>query len=353
MANGDTSPNRPGLITPGGVDPMAGFYKVFGNMVMLAFADTCVFRGLSTTRTIPYGKSAGFAAIGRAQAYFHTTGKDIFDAGNSLLSTIPHNERVINLDNKIISAVAVSEMDELFNHFDVAGPYAEQLGIALANRYDQLGLITAVKAARATSIFNNTTNGHFAGTVITDSAIATSGPTFVEALFQAAKTMDEKEVPKTDRVVVVPPSIYYNLIKHPNTLVIATANGSAAASNGFPQLGGADGANGSFTKATIYQLAGFRIVMSNHIPTTDIASNDAFFGTGAGGASANGNVYYGDFSKTKAVAFAKPAVGVLQLLDISLESKWSMERQATLMVAKMATGMGVLRPEYAVEFATP
>lgn len=330
---------------------MALFLKVFGQEVLLAFEDACVVKPRVTTRSIPYGKSAQFPALGRAAAFYHTAGKNILDAGNSLLSTIPANERIIYLDNKLISAVTINEMDELFNHYDVRGPYAAQLGIALANRYDQLGLNALVLAARTSAILTGT-NGHFAGTVITDAAMATSGQAVVDAAFAAAQKLREKEVPGgADWTLVLSPAMYYNVIKNPMVTTIATAAGSAVASHGFPQFGGSDGPNGSYARGIIHQLAGFTLVMSNHIPSTNITSGDAFFGTGA--ASANGNVYYGDFSKTKAVAFARPALGVLTLKDISLESEWHMEYQATAMLAKLATGMGTLRPEFAIEFAIP
>lgn len=347
MANGDTTVSRLGQDNLSG-SALALFLKVFSGEVMATFEETNVMRQLIERRTIPYGKSATFPVLGRASAFYHTAGKNIADAGNSLLSTIAASERVINVDNKLISAVSVNEVDELMNHYDIRGPYSTELGRAVSKRYDQLGLNTMVLAARASA----TITGLNGGATVTSATMGTSGPSLQSALFTAAQKLDEKDVPKEDRFAVISPAMFYNLIRDPSTTSIATANGSAITTSGYPLLSrDLEGANGSFSGARLREVAGFTILVSNHIPVTNIASNDAFFGTTA--ASANGNVYYGDFSKTLGVAFHRSAIGVVQLRDIALEAEYKIEYQGTLMVAKMVTGMGILRPECAIELATP
>ena len=65
------------------------------------------------------------------------------------------------------------------------------------------------------------------------------------------------------------------------------------------------------------------------------------------------NTYNGDFSNTVAVTFQKSAIGTVKLRDLAVESEYKIERQANAMVAKYAMGHGILRPEGAVEIATP
>lgn len=357
MANGNTTPTRPGQVNLAG-DDIALFLKVFSGEVITTFEEMNVMKNLVTMRTISSGKSAQFPVMGRASAFYHAVGTNILDEGNSLLSTIAQAERVINVDNKLISAVVISEIDELMNHYDVRKPYSQEIGRAIAKRFDQLALHTAILTARQSA----TITGLNGGSVITDANMATQGAALSAALFAAAQKLDEKDVPKEDRVAVVSPAMYYNLIKDPNTTQLAgsmasTGSTYAVASNGFPLLDQRlEGSNGSYAKGVIYQVAGIRIFSSNHIPSTNIANTDAFFGnTGAGanGASARGNTYYGDFSKTKGVVFHKSALGVLKLKDISLESEYRLEYQGTAMVARLIVGMGPLRPESAVELATP
>ena len=49
-----------------------------------------------------------------------------------------------------------------------------------------------------------------------------------------------------------------------------------------------------------------------------------------------------------AMVFHKSAVGCVKLKDLSMESEYLIERQGTLMVAKMAQGMGALRNDAVV-----
>ena len=46
------------------------------------------------------------------------------------------------------------------------------------------------------------------------------------------------------------------------------------------------------------------------------------------------------------------AVGTLKLMDLAMETERDVRRQEDFMVAKLAVGHGVLRPELAVEFKT-
>jgi hypothetical protein len=282
---------------------------------------------------------------------------NILDSTNSpaTLAQIPSNERVIFIDNKLISGTTINSWDEAVNHYDVRSIYSGELGRALSKRFDQLALNTVILAARASATITNL-NG---GSVVTDANMKTQGVAFSNALLTAAQTMDQKDVPKDGRVCVVPPSIYYNLIRDP-TITTVTSVGAlnqtsgvvAMGAQGYPLLNSQlSGGNGNFASATLLQVAGFKIYVSNHLPTLNLTSGDTFFGTGA--ASSNGNVYYGDFSKTAAIAFHPSAIGCVKLLDLQLESEYKIEFQGTLMLGKLACGMGILRPECAVELATP
>ena len=88
------------------------------------------------------------------------------------------------------------------------------------------------------------------------------------------------------------------------------------------------------------EVAGVAIVKTNHLPQTDLSS---------GADAAEQNDYFDDFSNTVGVVTHKTAVGTVKLLDLSYEQEYEIRRQGTLMVAKLACGHGVLRPECAVE----
>lgn len=356
-----TTVTRPGQVNNAG-SALALFLKVFAGEVLTTFEETNVMKALIQMRTIPYGKSAQFPVTGRADAVYHTPGVNLLDSTNSpaTLFQIPSNERVINVDNKLISATTINSWDEAVNHYDVRSVYSGELGRALSKKFDLLGINTAILAARASA----TISGLNGGGSVTDANIATQGVALSNALLSAAQSMDQKDVPKDGRVAIISPAMFYNLIRDPSVTMVTSAGvmvptaanpGTGfvgAASNGYPLLNSQlSGGNGNFAAATLTQVAGFRIYVSNHIPSTNIASNDAFFGTGA--ASANGNTYYGDFTKTKGVAFHPSAIGGVKVQDIALESEYKIEFQGTLMLAKLIMGLGILRPECAVELATP
>jgi hypothetical protein len=91
-------------------------------------------------------------------------------------------------------------------------------------------------------------------------------------------------------------------------------------------------------KGKVDTVAGFPIVKSNHVPSTNVTTNLA--------------KYNGDFRTTVGLVFNKMAAGTLQLMDVSMESEYEIRRQGTFMVAKYFVGHGVLRPECAIELAT-
>ena len=57
------------------------------------------------------------------------------------------------------------------------------------------------------------------------------------------------------------------------------------------------------------------------------------------------NTYHGNFSTTVAVVFHKSAIGTVKLMDLGMESEYDIKKTRFLMVAKMALGHGILRPE--------
>ena len=299
-------------------DDNALFLKVFSGEVLAAFARQNKMLGMTSVRTISQGKSAQFPAVGKTPAAYHTPGNEITG------SVIKHNERVITIDDLLISDSFIAQLDEAKNHYDVRSIYSNEMGNALARTVDQHLLQLAVLAAQAST----TVNGENGGEVITDADAKTNAASLITSIFDAAQALDEKDVPENDRFCVVPPATYYNIVENDKIL-----------NRDF------GGANGVYAEGTVLKVAGINIVKSNTAVT-------AF--TDQSGASSTGenNTYNGDFSNTAAVVFHKSAIGTVKLMDLAMESEYDIRRQGTLMVAKMALGHGILRPEAAVEIQT-
>ena len=298
-------------------DDNALFLKVFSGEVLAAFARRNQMLEMSMVRTISQGKSAQFPAIGKTTASYHTPGNEITG------TVINKNERVITIDDLLISDSFISQIDEAKNHYDVRSIYSTEMGNALAREVDQHLLQLTVLAAQAST----TVSGEIGGAVITDADAKTNGGSLITSIFDAAQALDEKDVPEEDRYCVVPPATYYNLVENDKIL-----------NRDF------GGSNGIYAEGKVLKVAGINIVKSN-------TAVDAFADNSSAISGAN-NTYTGDFSNTAAVVFHKSAIGTVKLMDLAMESEYDIRRQGTLMVAKMALGHGILRPEAAVEIQT-
>ena len=299
-------------------DDNALFLKVFSGEVLAAFARQNKMLGMTSVRTISQGKSAQFPAVGKTTAAYHTPGNEITG------SVIKHNERVITIDDLLISDSFIAQLDEAKNHYDVRSIYSNEMGNALARTVDQHLLQLAVLAAQAST----TVNGENGGEVITDADAKTNAASLITSIFDAAQALDEKDVPENDRFCVVPPATYYNIVENDKIL-----------NRDF------GGANGVYAEGTVLKVAGINIVKSNTAVT-------AFTDQSSASSTGENNTYNGDFSNTAAVVFHKSAIGTVKLMDLAMESEYDIRRQGTLMVAKMALGHGILRPEAAVEIQT-
>lgn len=293
------------------------FLKVFAGEVLTAFDEVNVMKDLHVSRSIASGKSASFPVTGKANAAYHTV-------GTPLLGTqqIAHNEVVINIDDVLIADTFIANIDEAKLHWDVRAEYSRLLGMALAKEFDTRTMRVGLLGARSAA----TVTGGNGGSALVSATSKTSGAALAAAIFDAAKAMDEKDVPENERVAIVAPAQYYNLVQE--TSVINRDWGGA----------------GVYAEGTVLKVAGIQIVKSNNLPTTNVAA-----------VSGENNTYSGNFSTTAALVMQKSAIGTVKLMDLAVErtsGDFEVMYQGTLMAAKYAMGHGILRPECAVEIKT-
>ena len=290
------------------------FLKVFAGEVLTAFDENNVMKDLHTSRTIQSGKSASFPVMGKTSAAYHTVGTPLLGT-----QSVNHNEVVINIDDLLVADTFIADIDEAKNHYDVRAEYSRLLGMALAKQFDLQTMRVGLLAARSSA----TVSGGNGGTAITSANARTSGADLAAAIFDAAQAMDEKDVPESERVALVKPEQYYNLVQTTNVI--------------NRDWGGA----GVYADGTVLRVAGIQIVKTNNLPTSNISA-----------ASGENNTYNGDFSNTAALVMQKQAIGTVKLMDLAVEQTtgdFNIMYQGTLMAAKYAMGHGVLRPECAVE----
>lgn len=325
----DITPSRLGLSNGTGADD-ALFLKQFSGEVMTAFHTANVMMERHLVRTITSGKSSQFPATWQVDSYYHVPGTEL--QGQQVL----HGERVITIDDLLVSPVFIAAIDEAKNHYDVREIYTKEAGYSLAKTADKNILQTAVLAARATG----TLTGSPGGSTLNSGAdiLTNANSALVNAIFLAAQTLDEKDVPEMERFAVIKPAQYFKLVLDDKAI-----NRDFTAGNGDIRTG------------KVWDIAGIQIVKSNHVPQTNIS---APAGTANVPAGVTPNVgprplskYAGDFTNTVGLVMHPNAVGTVKLMDLAVEGEYQLSKQGTLIVAKYAMGHGILRPECAVELS--
>jgi hypothetical protein len=355
---GITDPSRVGLRGAGagltaGTDSNELFLKKFSGEILQSFEESNIFKPLHTIRTIESGKSAQFPVTGIATANYHTPGENIAEEGGSsskYLSDIKKTERVITIDDMLVASTFLANIDDMKNHYDIRSVYANELGKALAKRFDEALAKVFIAAARSDA---NLT-GRPAGGVLDVSANAMgdgsdslddtdntdpTGAELVAALFTAAQKLDENDVPSDGRFCVLRPQEYYKLI----------TGGAGALAISTSAVNKDVGGLGSIASGSIPQVAGITLYKSNHIPSTDLSGVSTGDGAALNDPFGAGNGYNANFTNTLGIVSHSAAVGTVKLLDLATESEYQIERQGTLFVAKYAMGHGILRPECAIE----
>ncbi|QDP54784.1 MAG: putative minor capsid protein 10B [Prokaryotic dsDNA virus sp.] len=316
-----------------GADANANFLKLFAGETLSTFTEANKFLPLINTRTISSGKSAAFPVVGTAAAHWHTAGESVItdaDEGSAnYLSKIKSTEREIFIDDVLVSSVLIDDLDAMKNHWDHRSEYSSAIGRALALECDKhiLASIYAGSAANG-NISGDSTLG---GTTITKAAGVDN---LILSAFEAAEQLDENDVPSDDRYMAVDPNRYY-LLAQKTDMVNRDFGGS----------------NGVYADGTVLKVAGFTIVKTNNMGTTNAsavtdtgAKNDPFGGAGIG--------YNGDWTNVQGLCFHRSAAGCVKMADLKVQSEYQLDRMAHLLMASYAMGHNYLRPEACVALKT-
>lgn len=316
MANATVSRLGQALATG---DANALFLKKFSGEVLSVFQRENLMLNMVQKRTLTQGKSASFAITGKTSSSYHTVGTEITG------TAIKHQEKIINLDDMLVSSAFVAELDEIKSSYEVRSIYSSELARALSNRVDKHLLSLMILASQASANISGDTAG---GLEITDADSNTNMDSMISSIFEGIQRLDENDVPSNDRVIVVNPDIYYKL-----------ANVDKLVSRDFSDN------NGDFGRGTVVAIGGVPVIKSN-------TAVDAFADQSGDSTTGQNNTYTGDFSNHTAVLFHKSAIGALMAKNLVTEVTYDPRRLGTLMTARMVMGAGILRPECAVSIKT-
>jgi hypothetical protein len=305
----------------GGSDQRELFYKKWSGEVLTSFLENNIMVGRHMMKTITSGKSAAFPYIGKADSKYHVRGEDIFDdAKNYPQEKFDHAEKIINVDEPLMSSVFIADIDELMNEYDVRAPYTRELGSAIARKFDKQRLQLVGLGAQASAPLTGGTFSrglYSAGTVINGgTTAATDAAVLLAAIQELATKMDEKDVPLDGRYLALSPAQHRLLVN------------SAAINVDFnPET------NGSIASGKVFRAHGFELLSSNNIPTGSISQE-----------TGTQNTYHGTFTNYLGLAWQSNAIATVNLRDLVVEGKWFMERDGYGIKAKKVCGAGFLLP---------
>jgi hypothetical protein len=320
----NASPVKFGNANSGSTRDDALFLKVFAGEVITSFDRASKTQGADMVRSISNGKSASFPVMGRIGAEYHAVGAEI------LGSAVNSNEKVITINDLLISSVFVSNIEEAKNHWDVRSAYSTEMGRALSFQKDKHILQTIGQATLASA---NVTGGdattNVVNTGIASTTDATAANAMIDAIFAAAKELDANYVPSEGRKCFMRLEEYYKL-----------ANATNAVNVDF-----SGGANGGVASGKVAKIAGIELVPVPHFISSNITTALPDAGSATNGGTKPQAVNLSNFV---ALVSHPSAVGTVKLMDLAVEKEYDIRRQGTLMVAKYSMGHGVLRPEAAV-----
>jgi len=149
----------------------------------------------------------------------------------------------------------------------------------------------------------------------------------VDAFFEAASILDEKNMPKNGRTAVLSPRQYYALVSQVDTNILNrdTQGTNLQAGSG------------------VYSIAGIDIKRSNNLP---------FLAGTVTTAQGENNDYSGDFSSHAGLIYYRDAAAVVEAMGPSIQTSGSDIKtmyQGDLVVGRMAMGAGTLNPAAAIE----
>ena len=371
------------------------YLKLYAGEVMTAFQTKNIMMNYCRVRSIKKGKSAQFIMTGKYRnAEYHTPGNEIMP------DVVAKNaERVVSVDDLLIAAQFIPNIDEAMQHFDIRSVYTQESGYALAKAADQNILRMAVKAAlttnkqRASKLVQDydafddedyTANVTYAANFANSKKAAY----FMEGLIEAKRILESAGAPLDDLVCVMATDQYYSLFKTTTNSEDITAltmfnrdvgGGGSVKDVDLPTIAGIpvvrtphmgtlgasawtgslwDTANPAVStgQAPLANTAGSGRAAHYNLPATynGVVNDGSNIGAVGGLDGATQNISLEDESlKVRALVMHKDAVATVKLMDLSVESEYQIERQGTLIVSRYAMGHNVLRPAMAVAMMAP
>ena len=306
----------------------ATYLKLFSGELFKAYESATIARDTVQRRTLKNGKSLQFIFTGRMQAAYHTPGEPILGSGDP-----PVAEKTIQCDDLLISSAFVYDLDETLAHYSLRGEISKKIGHALAEAYDKKVFRTIALAAREAHPITASPGPEPGGTTIELGVTKEyNAQALVDAFFEAAAVLDEKNLPKTGRTAVLNPRQYYALVSQVSSNILNRDYG-----NSQGNLNSGEG---------LVEIAGINIKRSNNLP---------FLAGTVNPQTGENNAYNGDFSTHCGLIYQRDAAGIVEAVGPQVQvtgGDVSVLYQGDVMVGRLAMGVGTLNPAAAIELTS-
>ncbi len=306
----------------------ATYLKLFSGELFKAYESATIARDTVQRRTLKNGRSLQFIFTGRMQAAYHTPGEPILGSGDP-----PVAEKTIECDDLLISSAFVYDLDETLAHYSLRSEISAKIGHALAEAYDKKVFRTIALAAREAHPITASPGPEPGGTTIELGVTKEyNAQALVDAFFEAAAVLDEKNLPKTGRTAVLNPRQYYALVSQVSSNILNRDYG-----NSQGNLNSGEG---------LVEIAGIQIKRSNNLP---------FLAGTVNSVSGENNAYNGDFSTHCGLIYQRDAAGIVEAIGPQVQvtgGDVSVLYQGDVLVGRLAMGVGTLNPAGAIELTS-
>ena len=306
----------------------ATYLKLFSGELFKAYESATIARDTVQRRTLKNGKSLQFIFTGRMQAAYHEPGTPILGSGDP-----PVAEKTIQCDDLLISSAFVYDLDETLAHYSLRSEISAKIGHALAEAYDKKVFRTIALAAREAHPITASPGPEPGGTTIELGVTKEyNAQALVDAFFEAAAVLDEKNLPKTGRTAVLNPRQYYALVSQVSSNILNRDYG-----NSQGNLNSGEG---------LAEIAGISIRRSNNLP---------FLAGTVNSVSGENNSYNGDFSTHCGLIYQRDAAGIVEAIGPQVQvtgGDVSVLYQGDVLVGRLAMGVGTLNPAGAIELTS-
>ena len=306
----------------------ATYLKLFSGELFKAYESATIAKGTVQTRQLKNGKSLQFIFTGRMTADYHEPGTPILGSGDP-----PVAEKTIVCDDLLVSSAFVYDLDETLAHYSLRSEISAKIGHALAEAYDKKVFRTIALAAREAHPITAAPGPEPGGSVIQiGSGNQYDAQKLVDAFFEAAAILDEKNLPKSGRSAVLNPRQYYALISQVDSNILNRDYG-----NSQGNLNSGEG---------LVSIAGISIKRSNNLP---------FQAGTISAVNGENNDYAGAFANHAGLIYQKDAAACVEAIGPQVQTTGNDIKtmyQGDIIVGRLAMGCGTLNPAAAIEIQT-